>query len=264
MRLLNLPKRPWFVILVGVFFIGFGVIRAQIQMPSQIGESAPGILYDIVPTPNFYQTPTPVEKPEYSPVIPASKPADELPIQMPKSSSALNKKAIFGKEPKANPILDQINAAGKEFPVWILIPSIKVSAPVVFATMRKVLMDGKTVDMWFAPDSEAAGWHTTSAFPGDIGNLVMSGHNNDYGHVFRELIDLNQGDEILIITQKRLRTYYVANTVLFQEVEIGLVQRQENARWISPSPDERLTLVTCWPDDSNTHRLIIVASPGNN
>jgi sortase (surface protein transpeptidase) len=23
--------------------------------------------------------------------------------------------------------------------------------------------------------------------------------------------------------------------------------------------DERLTLVTCWPADSNTHRLIIVA-----
>lgn len=37
--------------------------------------------------------------------------------------------------------------------------------------------------------------------------------------------------------------------------------RMDNARWILPSTDERLTLVTCWPAKSNTHRLIIVASP---
>ena len=35
----------------------------------------------------------------------------------------------------------------------------------------------------------------------------------------------------------------------------------ENAAWIMPSEDERLTLVTCWPYTSNTHRLIIVARP---
>ena len=37
--------------------------------------------------------------------------------------------------------------------------------------------------------------------------------------------------------------------------------REENGRWIQPSDDERLTLVTCWPADSNTHRLILVAVP---
>jgi sortase (surface protein transpeptidase) len=41
--------------------------------------------------------------------------------------------------------------------------------------------------------------------------------------------------------------------------EIGV--RLENARWLQPSDDERLTLVTCWPQWSNTHRLIIVARP---
>jgi LPXTG-site transpeptidase (sortase) family protein len=39
--------------------------------------------------------------------------------------------------------------------------------------------------------------------------------------------------------------------------------RMENASWIGESNDERLTLVTCWPYESNTHRLIVVARPVN-
>jgi len=38
--------------------------------------------------------------------------------------------------------------------------------------------------------------------------------------------------------------------------------RQENARWIAPTDDERLTLVTCWPYTNNTHRVVVVAKPG--
>ena len=37
--------------------------------------------------------------------------------------------------------------------------------------------------------------------------------------------------------------------------------RMNNAQWILPSVDERLTLITCWPYETNTHRLIIVARP---
>jgi sortase A len=38
-------------------------------------------------------------------------------------------------------------------------------------------------------------------------------------------------------------------------------ERLENARWIQPSADERVTLVTCWPRFGNSHRLIVVAAP---
>jgi len=36
---------------------------------------------------------------------------------------------------------------------------------------------------------------------------------------------------------------------------------QANARYINPTADERLTLVTCWPATGNSHRLIIIARP---
>jgi sortase A len=37
--------------------------------------------------------------------------------------------------------------------------------------------------------------------------------------------------------------------------------RQQNAKWIAPTEDERLTMVTCWPYTNNTHRLVVVAKP---
>ena len=51
-----------------------------------------------------------------------------------------------------------------------------------------------------------------------------------------------------------------ANVLILPERDADLAARLENARWIEPSQDIRLTLVTCWPEYSNTHRLIIVAS----
>ena len=48
------------------------------------------------------------------------------------------------------------------------------------------------------------------------------------------------------------------------EADVDLDTKIENARWIKSTKDERLTLVTCWPVDSNTHRLVVVAVPVEN
>ncbi len=49
--------------------------------------------------------------------------------------------------------------------------------------------------------------------------------------------------------------------MILPERDQPLSVRLANAQWIEPSTDERLTLITCWPKDNNTHRLIIVAVP---
>ncbi len=55
--------------------------------------------------------------------------------------------------------------------------------------------------------------------------------------------------------------YQVTERLILPERDQPVEVRLENARWIGPSEDERLTLITCWPEDSNTHRLIVVAEP---
>jgi LPXTG-site transpeptidase (sortase) family protein len=37
--------------------------------------------------------------------------------------------------------------------------------------------------------------------------------------------------------------------------------RIQNNDYILPKEDERLTLVSCWPYETNSHRVIIVARP---
>lgn len=266
MRFFGNVRRSVIAIIGGVFLIGLGLVRVFSLPVTQIDELPAGLSEAIIPTPKLealVATPSAegANLPEPIQLITITNEPGSIPVTSNQVSRGRVSRGQFGDEPKMAPMLEQINAAGKEFPVWVIIPSIKLSVPVVPATLRKVIMDGKTVDMWFAPDLEAAGWHASSALPGEAGNLVFSGHNNDFGQVFSQLIDLKQGDIIQLITQKQIHTYRVSNKVLFQEVEINLSQRMENARWISPSSDERITLVTCWPKDSNTHRLVIVAAP---
>ena len=55
--------------------------------------------------------------------------------------------------------------------------------------------------------------------------------------------------------------YQVESNERFRELGESLEVRQKNASWISPTDDERITLITCWPYTSNSHRVIVVAKP---
>jgi LPXTG-site transpeptidase (sortase) family protein len=151
------------------------------------------------------------------------------------------------------------NLAG--VPLRIVIPAIGLDAQVVEARTRKILLQGDVFEQWIPPKDKVAGWTTSSALLGEAGNTVISGHHNEYGEVYGNLVDVNIGDIILVYSQDWAYSYRVTNRMILPEADVPVAQRIENARWIGRSTDERLTLVTCWPKDSNTHRLILVASP---
>jgi len=147
-------------------------------------------------------------------------------------------------------------------PVRISIPSIDLTADIINATNKEIIQGDKTYIQWLAPDEYAIGWHFDSAFLGEPGNTVLNGHHNVFGKVFENLDKLVSGDEIFIYGNDfHVYQYVVSNTMILPERDVSLEERLENARWILPSEDERITLITCWPYFSNTHRLIIVASP---
>jgi LPXTG-site transpeptidase (sortase) family protein len=139
-------------------------------------------------------------------------------------------------------------------PDRIVIPAIGLDAPVV--PVGWTVTDEGPV--WDAADY-AAGWHQGSAYPGHVGNTVLSGHHNIKGKVFRYLIDLEPDDEVLLYVGDTAYHYVVTEKHLFEEKGKPEAVRRANAQWIAPTDDERLTLLTCWPYTSNTHRLIIVA-----
>ena len=144
-------------------------------------------------------------------------------------------------------------------PTRIVIPILHLDALVVPADSRLIKYEGKYYSQWVAPNTFAAGWHTYSAPLGIPGNTVLNGHHNEYGEVFRGLVDLKIGDEILVYSDDVAFRYEVVAKKILPERGQPTAVRLANAAWIMPTPDERLTLVTCWPYESNSHRLIIVA-----
>jgi len=117
---------------------------------------------------------------------------------------------------------------------------------------------------WGVPDHRAAGWLNTSAPFGLPGNIVLDGHHNIKGEVFRDLWTLQAGDEISLAAGMRTRRYRVEKVLILPERNQPLEVRLANARYIQPTNDERLTLVTCWPYEDNTHRTVVIAVPDLN
>ncbi len=149
--------------------------------------------------------------------------------------------------------------AGK--PIRIAIPTLNVDAPISEVNLNRFAVSGGAYYQWDVPEQYEAGWHNNSARLGEVGNTVLNGHHNIHGEIFRDLEDLEEGDEIIVYDANHAYTYAVVAKEIFAESGETVAARLENSRWIGQTEDERLTLVTCWPYTSNTHRLVIVAKP---
>jgi sortase A len=146
-------------------------------------------------------------------------------------------------------------------PERLLIPSIELDVLVEPVGWFTIQLDGALYGQWQVPDHFAAGWHLTSAGLGERGNTVLNGHHNVYGQVFRRLEEVRPGDELTLIGGQREYAYTVEERTILAERGEPIEARLRNADWVMPTDDERVTLITCWPYTSNTHRLVLVARP---
>lgn len=152
--------------------------------------------------------------------------------------------------------------AGPGFlPERLAIPAIALDTPVVelgwSATKNQ---NGQIFSEWNVAEF-AAGWHKNSARLNEAGNMVLSAHNNVLGAVFRELDQLRRGDAITLWAGRQRFDYVIEDVLIVPEKYASPEQQRANAHWIGDFGDTRLTLVSCWPRDDNTHRIIVVAFP---
>jgi sortase A len=202
--------------------------------PSDFGEEALPLRPTVTPPPFASQlTPEPAQ----------------LPITSSQAPNVLTRREP-ARQPTAVDPADSI-------PTRIVIPAIKLDAPV--ETVGWHIVDG--VSQWDVPNTFATGWLKTSAVLGQPGNTAVTGHHNVGGEVFRDLVKLKPGDQIMVYAQNQLFSYEVQSRRILPESGQSEEVRRANARWIQPTTDERITLITCWPYTSNTHRLVIVAKP---
>ncbi len=161
----------------------------------------------------------------------------------------------------SQPAVSPGGAAQGFIPDRLVIDAIQLDAPIIPVRYHAVSLDDQLYNQWLAPNQYAVGWQDTSALLGLPGNSVFDGHHNAYGKVFKDLVNLNVGDGIDIYSGNRVFHYQVVIKMLVPERYQPIATRMANARWIAPTGDERITLITCWPASSNTHRVIVVAYP---
>lgn len=97
----------------------------------------------------------------------------------------------------------------------------------------------------------AVGHFKETVLPGQLGNFAIAGHRSyAFGEYFNRLDELENGDKISILTTNGTYFYTVVDKkiVLPEQVEV-----------LNPTDDATLTLITCTPIRSATHRLIISA-----
>jgi sortase A len=163
--------------------------------------------------------------------------------------------------PTAEPGAAQPTVVPGETPDRIVIPAIDLDATVTPISYVELSYEGELYQQWLAPDYRAVGWHETSSGLGVPGNTVLNGHHNIKGEVFRDLYRVQKGDEIDVYSGEDVFKYVVVYTAILPERNQPLEVRLANAEWIQPTEDERITLITCWPYESNTHRVLVVAVP---
>lgn len=148
-------------------------------------------------------------------------------------------------------------------PNRLVIPAIDLDVPVVDVGWEVVERGEQRFTEWQTADN-AAGRHINSARPGEQGNVVLSGHHNTKGEVFRRISEqeLAVGDAIYLYDGEGQRHTYQVTEVTEPLLEVGASEEQRlaNARYIQPTSDGRVTLVTCWPYWTNTHRIVVVAT----
>lgn len=121
--------------------------------------------------------------------------------------------------------------------IRIQIPAIDVDAPVVQGDGWEQLKKG-------------VGQHIGTPNPGENGNLVLSGHNDIFGEVFRDLDRLQPGDNIILFSNQQRYTYIVVETRMVEPTAVEVM---------NPTPNATVTLISCHPYLIDTHRIVVSA-----
>lgn len=149
-------------------------------------------------------------------------------------------------------------------PERLQIPVLALDVPVVEMGWHQVQDASGSHSEWDVVN-DAAGHHLNSAYPGEAGNVVISGHNNIGGSVFRSVcvigepgVEFGLRDAMILVDQQgRHFTYRVNGWHRLVERNASIIQQEANATYMQPTSFAQLTLVTCWPPSSNTHRVIV-------
>ncbi len=97
-----------------------------------------------------------------------------------------------------------------------------------------------------------------TALPGEVGNVVLSGHRTTYGAPFERFDELQPGDAVVVETRDTWFTYTVTGTRIVRPSAIEVTYPVPGDRAATPSR-RLLTMTTCHPRFSARQRMVVSA-----
>lgn len=131
-----------------------------------------------------------------------------------------------------------IPTPGPNHAIRLQIPKIGKDVPVVEGDGPEQLKKG-------------VGHAIYSANPGEIGNVVLSAHNDIQGEIFRDLDQLEEGDLVVLFSERKSYTYAVEDVLIVEPHQVEFLE----------STDEAVaTLISCYPYLVDNQRIIVIAN----
>lgn len=140
-------------------------------------------------------------------------------------------------------------------------PPPPLGAPVAVLTVpklgdeyRHVVVEGVGRDEL----KKGPGHHPGTAWPGQVGNLVLAGHRTTYGAPFGRFDEIASGDDVIVTDATGTYTYRISGTEIVDPSDTAVVLPVPRQPGTEPTR-RLLTLITCTPKYSAKYRLIVTA-----
>ncbi|MBQ6130294.1 class E sortase [Candidatus Saccharibacteria bacterium] len=134
----------------------------------------------------------------------------------------------------------------------LIIPKLNIEVPIEFGVEYTDVMEAMNHGVAHYRISGA------SAFPGEIGNFVITGHSagdiyssNPYKFIFSGLERLEEGDLIYVHYNETRYTYRVTGKEVIEPTEVS--------KLVYPTEKPVMTLITCYPLGTSRQRLLVSA-----
>lgn len=135
----------------------------------------------------------------------------------------------------------------------LIIPKLNVDVPIRFGVALDDVMSAMNDGVVHYRIAGA------SAYPGEIGNFVITGHSagdiyssNQYKFIFSGLERLEEGDILYVHYNSVRYTYKMVGSETIEPTEVSKLIIEDNEK-------PMMTLVTCWPLGTSRYRLLIRA-----
>ena len=161
---------------------------------------------------------------------------------------------IYYTDRKAAAAQDELFQQWEEDPAPSESGTVAVGDGIARIIAPRIGLDAIVVELWGLDDEQnlkrGPGHLPETAYPGQEGNCVISGHRTTYGAPFRHIEQLTEGEEITLLTADNRYVYEVYEQRIVLPTDLTVLEQEG---------EPKLTLTACHPWYSAAQRIVVIA-----